>query len=72
MQNKKKNNLPWRKYAEITGIIIEMIIIIGGFVYGGIWLDEQKFIDFPLFSIVLSLAGVAIAMYLLIKQANRD
>jgi ATP synthase protein I len=72
MQNKKNNNLAWRKYAEITGIIIEMILIIGGFVYGGIWLDEQKFIDFPLFTIVLSLSGVAIAMYILIKQANRD
>lgn len=72
MQNKKNNNLPWQKYVEITGIIIEMILIIGGFVYAGIWLDEKKFIDFPIFTIVLSLAGVGIAMYLLIKQANRN
>lgn len=72
MKSKKNNNSPWRKYALITSIVIEMIVIIAVGVYAGIWLDSKEFLDFPLFTIVLSLSGVGIAMYILIKQANKE
>jgi F0F1-type ATP synthase assembly protein I len=67
MISKKKNKPPLSSYAQVSTAIIEMILVITGFVYAGTWLDAKQFINFPLFTIVLSLLGVGIAMYLLIR-----
>ncbi len=53
--------------ARYTGLAFEMIVIILAGVFGGIKLDEQ--IDTkPLFTAVLSLFGVLIAIYFAIKE----
>ena len=73
MTNKKKNKPPLSSYTQVSTAIVEMILVITGFVYAGTWLDDKKFINFPLFTIVLSLLGVGIAMYLLIRIfVNKD
>jgi hypothetical protein len=45
-----------------------MLVIIGLGVWGGIKLDEIITWDFPIFTLVLSLASVAIAIYHAIKD----
>jgi len=44
----------------------EMIVIIGGTTWGGVKLDELADTK-PLFTVILSLFGVAAAIYIVIK-----
>lgn len=70
MKNKASNKSPYQKYAQVSALVIEMGVIIGLFVYGGTFIDKKTGFEMPLFTIVLSLLGVGIAMYLLIRQIN--
>jgi hypothetical protein len=47
---------------------IQMAVIIGLGAYGGIKLDELIGIKFPVFTILLSLLSVALAIYISIKD----
>jgi hypothetical protein len=49
-----------------------MMAYIGLGVWGGIKLDEIINIKFPVFTIVLSLVGVFLSIYMLIKDLNRN
>lgn len=42
---------------------VKMIVVIVVFVFGGLKLDEYIPMDFPVATLVLSLAGVSLAMY---------
>jgi len=54
-------------YVHYSGMTAQMLVIIGGFTWGGWALD--KWIDTkPLLVIIGSLLGVFIAMYLVIKD----
>jgi putative F0F1-ATPase subunit (Ca2+/Mg2+ transporter) len=59
---------PINDYARYSGMGIQMLIIIGLGTYGGIKLDELLKIKFPIFTIVCSLASVALAIYVVIKD----
>ena len=56
-----------KKYAVYSNMAIEMGVLIALGVFGGIkldkWLDKS-----PLFTVLCSLAGVLIGMYLMIKD----
>jgi uncharacterized membrane protein (UPF0182 family) len=45
-----------------------MIVIIGGGIYGGNYLDTELMLKFPVFTVVLSLASVFLAIYIAIKD----
>lgn len=64
----KKGN-PLHNYAVYSNMGIEMAVIIAAGVFGGIKLDEWLKIS-PLFTILLSLFGVGIAMYVMIKTMS--
>ena len=49
----------------------QMVIIIGAGVFGGIKLDEWLPMRFPLFTLVLSLAAVALSIYYMIKDLTK-
>lgn len=55
-------------YAKYTGIAFEMTAIIALGVWGGISLDKHTSLKFPLFTVICSLAGVAIALYIAVKD----
>lgn len=55
-------------YAKYTGIAFEMAAIIALGVWGGISLDKRTSLKFPLFTVICSLAGVAIALYIAVKD----
>ncbi len=72
MSNEKRSPAhSLHNYAYYSNMGIEMGVIIALGVFGGIKLD-QKLNCSPAFTITLSLAGVAIAMYVMIRTALRN
>jgi len=76
MANKKKpdenedlNGLS--KYAYYSGLGFQMIAIIGVFTYIGFKLDEWMLNEKHVYTAVLSLLGVCISLYSVIKSVNK-
>lgn len=67
-QQKLKNNL--NTYARYSGLAFEMLFIIGAGVFGGIKLDEVLDTS-PIFTAILSLFGVILAIYFAVKDLLR-
>lgn len=63
---KKTNKL--FNYAKYSSMWIQMVVIIIAGVFGGYKLDEIIGLQFPIFTIVLSLSAVSISIYLMIKD----
>ncbi|MCI1751814.1 MAG: AtpZ/AtpI family protein [Flavobacteriales bacterium] len=57
-------------YMRLSGIGFQMAAIIGIGAYGGWWIDQHTGWDFPILTLVGSLGGVAIAMYILFKETR--
>jgi F0F1-type ATP synthase assembly protein I len=55
-------------YARYSGMAFEMLFIIAAGVFGGMKLDEWLHTQ-PILTVVFSLAGVAVAFYVVIKDA---
>lgn len=55
-------------YARFSGLAFEMLFIIAAGVFGGVKLDEWLQTK-PIFTLVCSLVGIAIAFYVVIKEA---
>ena len=72
MENQKNNKDKLKTYAKFSGIAFEMLAIIGGGTWLGTRLDENRADDFPVYTLIFSLVSVAIALYLVIKQAIND
>ena len=72
----KKNNqkrsskklTPLNKYARFSGMAVQMGVTIGLGAWGGSKLDEVYQIESKLFTIVLSLLGIAAGLYLVLKE----
>ncbi len=56
------------KFLKFSGMTSQMGITIAGFAYGGHKLDESQKNETPVWTIVLSLTGIAIALYFVIKS----
>ncbi len=65
-QEKKMLN----NYVRYSGMGFQMIVIIGLFTYLGYYIDEKRQSATPLFTALLSLAGVCIALYLVIRSVK--
>ena len=66
MQKQKNKHL--NNYVKYSSIAIQMGLIIFLCSYGGVKLDNYLKWEFPVFTIVFSIASVAIAIYLAIKD----
>lgn len=64
--SKKQKNL--NDYARYSGIVFQMAIIILAGTFGGIKLDSKFRLETPIFTIVLSLLSVGLAIYIVIKD----
>lgn len=60
---KDKNN--WMIYTNI-GFQMAATICLG--VWLGVWLDEKKANDFPIFTLILSLLAIFVSIYNVIRQ----
>ncbi|RLD59097.1 MAG: ATPase F0F1 [Bacteroidetes bacterium] len=65
-KNQKKNNL--NSYVKYSNIAIQMLVIILLGVFGGFKLDQWLELQFPVFTVVLSLLSVVMAIYLVTKD----
>ena len=70
-QEKDPGNRGLNNYAKYSGIGVQMVIIILITVWGGIKLDKLFLLETPVFTIILSLLGVAAAIYTAIKDFIR-
>lgn len=59
---------PFNAYAKYSALGVQMAVIIGGGCYGGFKLDEHYKNETPIFTIILSLVSIAIAMYIVLKD----
>lgn len=66
---KKPNLKQTNKWLAMMNIPFQMGIIIFSFTYLGIWLDE-KYTGTAVFTIILSLLAVFIALYNVIRQVK--
>ncbi|WP_091263059.1 AtpZ/AtpI family protein [Gillisia sp. Hel1_33_143] len=66
-----KSGSPKNKYLEFVNIAFQMGIIIGGGVFLGIWLDEKFPNEHSGFTIGISLLGVFIALYQVIRKVSQ-
>jgi F0F1-type ATP synthase assembly protein I len=73
MDNRPK--LPKRQSNDVlrySGMAFQMLAIIGLGLYGGIKLDQYFGMkNVPVFTLVLTLLSVAIAIYLVVKDVSR-
>ena len=67
-QNNKKGP---NKFMVFAGMAVQMGVTIGLGAWGGQQLDAKYQTEKPYWSIALSLLGVFISLYLLIKQAKK-
>ncbi|HNX07274.1 MAG TPA: AtpZ/AtpI family protein [Bacteroidales bacterium] len=65
MKNLKK---PLNNYARYTSIAMQMLVIIVLGVWGGVLLDKYIGIKFPIFTVLLSLGSVSLAIYVAVKD----
>jgi F0F1-type ATP synthase assembly protein I len=66
-----KNNKPLKNVAILSGIGIQMGAIIYGFVLLGKWLDATYNNGGKLYIVICTLLGVAVSLYVVLKQLNR-
>lgn len=67
-ENKKNvNNL-----AKYSSISFQMLATIGVFAFAGYKIDEHRNSKTPVFTAILSLIGVVISLYSVVKQLNKN
>lgn len=66
--NDRKGPQDYLKYSSIG---IQMMVIVLLFTFAGYWLDGKAGNSKPLFTVFLSLAGVAIALIWVVKETAR-
>jgi len=73
--NKKTNRSKSKKYldsyARYTSIAFQMLAIILIGVFGGIKLDEWLELKFPVFTVILTILSVVLAIYYTVKDLVR-
>ena len=61
---------PPNDFLRYSGMATKMGVVIGAAVFGGIKLDERTASDFPTWTLILSMLGVAAAIYFVIKDTQ--
>ncbi|MEI6576459.1 MAG: AtpZ/AtpI family protein [Bacteroidota bacterium] len=69
LQKPRKRSI--HKYAWYTSVALQMLAIILLFTYAGVKLDAWIHIKIPIFTVILSLSGVVIAIYQVTKDLLR-
>ena len=58
----------WLRYSTLG---IEMAVIIGASVWGGVAIDRHRGSSFPIFTLVLASLGLVVAMIRLVKGVGK-
>ena len=65
-----KKSLP-SSLVKYSGMSTKIALAILAGVYGGKYLDEYWELETPIFTLVLSMLGLALAMYIIIKETRQ-
>jgi F0F1-type ATP synthase assembly protein I len=71
-KSQNKNRQSYNSYLKYSNIALQMGAIIGLGVWGGIQLDRYFELVTPVFTLVLSLLSVFVALYIIIKGVSSD
>ncbi|HIA36666.1 MAG TPA: AtpZ/AtpI family protein [Flavobacteriales bacterium] len=66
--SKKQRKNPLNNYAKYSALGFQMMAIILLSLFAGIKADEYLNMEFPLFTLILTIAGLAASLYYLFKQ----
>lgn len=58
-------------YARYSSIAIQMGVIIGAGVFGGVKIDQWLELKFPVFTLILTVFGFSTAIYIAVKDFIR-
>jgi F0F1-type ATP synthase assembly protein I len=70
-KKKKEEGKQPNNFIHFSGMATQMGATIAAGVFGGIELDDYLELETPIFTLVGSLLGVAIAMYFVIKDISK-
>jgi len=66
--SKGKSKKYLRDYARYSNLAFRLIaVVLAGF-FGGMKIDDWLRLEFPVFTLTLSVAGLVVSLYLLIKD----
>jgi F0F1-type ATP synthase assembly protein I len=68
--NEKKKNI--NNFARYSSVSFQMLATIGLFAFAGYKIDEYRHSKTPIFTAILSLIGVIISLYQVVKQLNKN
>lgn len=68
-EEKRKNANNFARYSSIS---FQMLATIGVFAFAGYKIDEYRGSRTPIFTALLSLLGVVISLYQVVKQLNKN
>ena len=68
MQPSKKEKKALNAYARYSSIAFQMLVIILAGVFGGRGLDNWLDLQFPIFTLILTILSVILAIYFVIKD----
>ena len=69
MSKEPRKKLP-RAIAKYSGLSVQIALSILAGIYGGKYLDEKWELETPVFTLIGSILGLALAMYIIIKETR--
>jgi len=67
-EDQKRIQNRYNEYLKYSGLAIQMILIIGGGTYGGFRLDKYLGWKIPVFTLLLSMLSVGLAIWYAVKD----
>jgi len=67
----QQNNQRFNDYAKYSSLAFQMLVVILLFIFGGYKLDHWLTWNFPLFTVLGSLIGVGMSIYIALKDLLR-
>ena len=71
-KNPQKTVKSLNNYAKYSSLAFQMIVIILLVVFGGIKLDKWLKLEFPVFTVVLSLAGTCVWLFIMALKISSE
>ena len=72
MTDPKEQKKGINNFARYTSISFQMLVMIGMFAFAGYKIDAYRNSKTPIFTAILSLMGVVLSLYQVVRQLNKN
>ncbi len=72
MTDPKEQKKGLNNFARYTSISFQMLVTIGLFAFAGYKIDAYRNSKTPIFTAILSLMGVVLSLYQVVRQLNKN